>query len=126
MYYINDIDARKEKVKQSRKYKIKRFIALKIDKLRAKIMSFFVGVEENKEFYPEDIVYHNRQMIRDPEYKKWYYRQCLKYKVRYKILNFIVDLIVVIIVFSILILLGIITGVIAYYLMYILVFSANF
>jgi len=72
------------------------YIKNRIRKIRDKLLSKFINLENSKEYDPGDLGTHNRRMIVDDWYKFAYHFKCIMYKLRYKFLSFLIDVILLI------------------------------
>ncbi len=110
------------KMKNSRWSKFSWHVINIIIKTRYKLLSFFINVENNKEFEPEDIGTHNRKMVSDNWYVFGFYFKCTMYIIRFRLINFFVDVIVTIFVLIIFVIVATVTGFITFIAMMILIF----
>ncbi|MCH4890118.1 hypothetical protein EZV73_21235 [Acidaminobacter sp. JC074] len=124
--YGKDFDLRKNNKTYTPWQKFWHDIGIKIGRLHYKIFLFFLDLEDKRDYYPDDLRKHNRNMNIDKAYRREYNRINFLYQLRYKTIHFITTVIVTIIVFIILAILLVVTGFIAYLLMLLLVFWRPF
>jgi|LGOV01.1.fsa_nt_gb hypothetical protein len=102
------------------------YIKNKISKIRYKLLSLFIDLENSKEYEHGNLGIHNHRMIVDNWYKFAYYFKCVMYRLRYKFLSFLVDVILTILMLIFFILLCIVVGLITFVAMTILINPKSF